>query len=32
VAEQFWILTHPEMDASIRQRVEGMIERRNPAS
>jgi NAD(P)-dependent dehydrogenase (short-subunit alcohol dehydrogenase family) len=29
-AGQFWILTHPEMDAAIRQRVEGMLARRNP--
>jgi len=28
--EQFWILTHPEFDAAIRERVEGMLERRNP--
>jgi len=26
-AEQFWILTHPEMDAAIRARVEGMLAR-----
>jgi NAD(P)-dependent dehydrogenase (short-subunit alcohol dehydrogenase family) len=31
-AEQFWILTHPEMDAAIRARVEGMLARRNPAT
>ncbi|MGA3189789.1 MAG: SDR family NAD(P)-dependent oxidoreductase [Bryobacteraceae bacterium] len=30
-AGQFWILTHPEMDAVIRARVEGMLARRNPA-
>lgn len=29
-ADQFWILTHPEMDAAIRDRVEGMLARRNP--
>lgn len=29
-AEQFWILTHPEVDAAIRMRVEGMLARRNP--
>lgn len=29
-AQQFWILTHPEMDAAIRARVEGMLARRNP--
>jgi NAD(P)-dependent dehydrogenase (short-subunit alcohol dehydrogenase family) len=29
--QQFWILTHPEMDAAIRARVEGMLARRNPA-
>ncbi len=28
--QQFWILTHPEMDASIRARVDGMLARRNP--
>jgi hypothetical protein len=28
--QQFWILTHPEMDAAIRARVEGMLARRNP--
>jgi short-subunit dehydrogenase len=27
---QFWILTHPELDAAIRERVNGMLERRNP--
>jgi NAD(P)-dependent dehydrogenase (short-subunit alcohol dehydrogenase family) len=27
---QFWILTHPEFDAAIRERVNGMLERRNP--
>jgi NAD(P)-dependent dehydrogenase (short-subunit alcohol dehydrogenase family) len=31
-AEQFWILTHPEMDAAIRARVEGVLARRNPAT
>jgi NAD(P)-dependent dehydrogenase (short-subunit alcohol dehydrogenase family) len=31
-AEQFWILTHPEMDAAIRARVEGMLARRNPTT
>ena len=30
-ADQFWILTHPEMDGAIRARVEGMLARRNPA-
>ena len=29
---QFWILTHPEMDAAIRARVEGMLARRNPVT
>jgi NAD(P)-dependent dehydrogenase (short-subunit alcohol dehydrogenase family) len=29
-ADRFWILTHPEMDASIRDRVEGMLAGRNP--
>ena len=29
-ADQFWILTHPEMDAAIRARVEGMLARKNP--
>jgi NAD(P)-dependent dehydrogenase (short-subunit alcohol dehydrogenase family) len=29
-ADQFWILTHPEFDAAIRERAEGMLERRNP--
>src|SRR5580704_5563879 len=28
--ERFWILTHPEFDAAIRARVEGMLEGRNP--
>jgi len=28
--EQFWILTHPEMDAAIRARVEGILARKNP--
>lgn len=28
--QQFWILTHPEMDAAIRARVDGMLGRRNP--
>lgn len=27
---RFWILTHPEFETSIRQRVEGMIEGRTP--
>jgi NAD(P)-dependent dehydrogenase (short-subunit alcohol dehydrogenase family) len=30
-ADEFWILTHPEFDAAIRERAEGMLERRNPA-
>jgi NAD(P)-dependent dehydrogenase (short-subunit alcohol dehydrogenase family) len=30
-AERFWILTHPEFDAAIRDRVEGMLQGRNPA-
>jgi NAD(P)-dependent dehydrogenase (short-subunit alcohol dehydrogenase family) len=30
--EQFWILTHPEMDEFIHGRVEGMLARRNPIS
>jgi len=29
-AERFWILTHPEFDAAIRDRVEGMLQGRNP--
>jgi NAD(P)-dependent dehydrogenase (short-subunit alcohol dehydrogenase family) len=29
-AEQFWILTHPEMDDIIRARSDGMLARRNP--
>jgi hypothetical protein len=29
-ADQFWILTHPEMDIAIRLRVDGMLARRNP--
>jgi NAD(P)-dependent dehydrogenase (short-subunit alcohol dehydrogenase family) len=29
-AERFWILTHPEFDAPIRERVEGMLAGRNP--
>jgi NAD(P)-dependent dehydrogenase (short-subunit alcohol dehydrogenase family) len=29
-AEQFWILTHPEMDDVIRARTDGMLARRNP--
>jgi NAD(P)-dependent dehydrogenase (short-subunit alcohol dehydrogenase family) len=28
--ERFWILTHPEFDAAIRERVEGMLAGRNP--
>jgi NAD(P)-dependent dehydrogenase (short-subunit alcohol dehydrogenase family) len=28
--ERFWILTHPEYDAAIRERVEGMLAGRNP--
>jgi NAD(P)-dependent dehydrogenase (short-subunit alcohol dehydrogenase family) len=28
--KEFWILTHPEFDAAIRERVIGMLERRNP--
>jgi NAD(P)-dependent dehydrogenase (short-subunit alcohol dehydrogenase family) len=28
--QKFWILTHPEFDAAIRERVNGMLERRNP--
>jgi NAD(P)-dependent dehydrogenase (short-subunit alcohol dehydrogenase family) len=29
-ADQFWILTHPEMDIAIRLCVDGMLARRNP--
>jgi NAD(P)-dependent dehydrogenase (short-subunit alcohol dehydrogenase family) len=29
-ADRFWILTHPEFDASIRDRVDGMLAGRNP--
>jgi hypothetical protein len=29
-ADRFWILTHPEMDAAIHARVDGMLARRNP--
>jgi NAD(P)-dependent dehydrogenase (short-subunit alcohol dehydrogenase family) len=29
--DRFWILTHPEFDAAIRERVEGMLAGRNPA-
>lgn len=29
-AERFWILTHPEFDAAIRDRANGMLEGRNP--
>ncbi len=28
--DSFWILTHPEFDAAIRERVEGMLAGRNP--
>jgi NAD(P)-dependent dehydrogenase (short-subunit alcohol dehydrogenase family) len=28
--KQFWILTHPEFDAAIRERINRMLERRNP--
>ena len=28
---QFWIMTHPEYDEAIRQRAEGILDRRNPA-
>jgi len=28
--ERFWILTHPEFDSAIRERVEGMLAGRNP--
>jgi short-subunit dehydrogenase len=28
--ERFWILTHPEFDAAIRDRTEGMLAGRNP--
>jgi len=28
--ERFWILTHPEFDAAIRERTEGMLAGRNP--
>lgn len=28
---QFWILTHPQLDGSIRDRFEGMLSRTNPA-
>jgi NAD(P)-dependent dehydrogenase (short-subunit alcohol dehydrogenase family) len=28
--ERFWILTHPEFDAAIRERVDGMLAGRNP--
>ncbi len=27
---QFWILTHPEFDAVLRERFDGILERRNP--
>jgi NAD(P)-dependent dehydrogenase (short-subunit alcohol dehydrogenase family) len=27
---QFWILTHPDFDAALRERTNGMLERRNP--
>lgn len=29
-ANRFWILTHPEFDAAIRGRFDGMLEGRNP--
>ncbi len=29
-ADRFWILTHPEFDAAIRDRVDGMLAGRNP--
>ncbi len=29
-ADRFWILTHPEFDAAIRARVDGMLDGRNP--
>jgi NAD(P)-dependent dehydrogenase (short-subunit alcohol dehydrogenase family) len=29
-AERFWILTHPEFEAAIRGRVDGMLKGRNP--
>ena len=28
--ERFWILTHPEFEAAIRERVDGMLAGRNP--
>jgi short-subunit dehydrogenase len=28
--ERFWILTHPEFEPAIRERVDGMLEGRNP--
>ncbi|MDQ2949503.1 MAG: SDR family NAD(P)-dependent oxidoreductase [Acidobacteriota bacterium] len=28
---QFWIMTHPEYDEAIRQRADGILQRRNPA-
>jgi NAD(P)-dependent dehydrogenase (short-subunit alcohol dehydrogenase family) len=30
--EKFWILTHPEFDAAIRERVDGMLEGRSPVT
>jgi len=29
-ANQFWILTHPEMDQQVRDRTESALARRNP--
>ena len=28
---RFWIMTHPEYDEAIRQRADGILQRRNPA-
>jgi hypothetical protein len=30
--DQFWILTHPETEAGVMARAEGIVARRNPAT